>query len=324
MRPGFVAPSAWWIGMIPTSPQEGLQMRVALVGATGLIGQHLVPALTARGDQVVALVRRPTEIAGAATVVWDPAAGPVPRGSFDGSDAVVNLAGAPIGQRWNAQVKKDLATSRVGVTEAVVAAIGTKGPRVLVNGSAVGFYGSRDEPVDETSPAGTGFLPDLCQRWEAAAMAAAADGVRVVLLRTGVVLSTAGGVLPQMLGPAKLGLAGPIAGGKQWFPWVHIDDAVGLILHALDTPEISGPMNLVAPGIVRQADFAKALGRAVNRPAIAPTPAFAIKVILGEGAQVVLEGQNVVSQVAFSTGYRFRFTTPDEALGDTLGDAPED
>ncbi len=292
-------------------------MKVAVIGATGLIGRQVVAALVARGDTAVALVRTDRSIDGAHVVVWDPADGSVPDGALAGCDAIINLAGEPIGQRWNARVKKALVSSRVELTTAVVAAIGSSGPRVLINASAVGYYGNRDEPVDETSAPGSGFLPDLCQRWEAAAMTARADGVRVVLLRTGVVLATAGGALPQMLGPAKVGLGGPIAGGKQWFPWVHLDDAVGIILLALDS-QIDGPVNIVAPGIVRQGDFAKALGRAIGRPAVAPTPAFAIKVILGEGAQVVLDGQNVVPAVALKAGYQFHFATPDEALEDIL------
>jgi uncharacterized protein len=293
-------------------------MRIAVVGATGLIGRRLIRELVGRGDEVVALVRRANDVEGAHTIVWDPQRGAVPSGAFDGCDAVVNLAGSPIGRRWNAQVKREIASSRIDLTDAVVRALAGSGPRVLVNASAVGYYGDRDEEVDESAAAGSGFLADICRRWEAAATAATSHGVRVVLLRTGVVLAAEGGALPQMVGPTKLGLGGPIAGGRQWFPWIHADDVVGLILHALDDDALSGPVNLVAPGILRQGEFAKELGHAVHRPASAPTPAFAIKLRLGEGAQIVLQGQHAVPRVALASGYAFRFAEASVALADLV------
>ena len=295
-------------------------MRTAVVGATGLIGRRLITQLVARGDEVIALVRGGKNVEGARVISWDPQAGPVPPGALDGCDAVVNLAGSPIGRRWNSAVKREIASSRIDLTDAVVRALAVGGPKTLVNASAVGYYGDRDEAVDESAGPGTGFLPAICTRWEAAAMAATADGVRVVLLRTGIVLATEGGALPQMLGPTKLGLGGPIAGGHQWFPWIHIDDVVGLILHALDTAAVSGPINLVAPGIVQQGAFAKELGHAVHRPAVAPTPAFAIKLLLGEGAQIVLQGQHAVPRVALDSGYAFRFAEAPAALADLVGE----
>jgi hypothetical protein len=184
----------------------------------------------------------------------------------------------------------------------------------------VGYYGDREKEVDESASPGTGFLADVCQRWEAAAMAATADGVRVVRLRTGLVLAGEGGALPQMLVPAKLGMGGPIAGGRQWFPWIHVSDVVGLILHALDDATLAGPINLVAPGILRQGAFAKELGHALNRPAVAPTPGFAIKVLLGEGAQIVLQGQHAVPRVALESGYIFQFAEVSAALADLVGE----
>jgi uncharacterized protein len=289
-------------------------MHVAVVGATGLIGARLAHALVGRGDSVSALVRGAKAVSGAETVSWDPATGPVPDGAFDGCDAVVNLAGAPIGRRWNAEVKREIASSRIDLTDAVVRAIGTAGPRVLVNASAVGYYGDRDEAVDEAAAPGKGFLADVCQRWESAATVAASNGVRVVLLRTGVVLAADGGALPQMVTPTKLGLGGPIAGGRQWFPWVHLDDAVGLILRALDDPTLSGPVNLVSPGILRQGEFAKALGHALHRPAVTPTPGFAIKIMLGEGAQLLLQGQHVIPRVAIDAAYAFTYPEVGAAL----------
>lgn len=294
-------------------------MRTAVVGATGLIGRRLITQLVARGDEVIALVRSGKNVEGARVVAWDPQTGPVP-GALDGCDAVVNLAGSPIGRRWNAEVKREIASSRVDLTDSVVRALAGGGPKTLINGSAVGYYGNREEAVDESAAPGTGFLPGICTRWEAAAMAATAHGVRVVVLRTGIVLATEGGALPQMLGPTKLGLGGPIAGGHQWFPWIHIDDVVGLILHALDTATVSGPINLVAPGILQQGAFAKELGHAVHRPAVAPTPAFAIKLLLGEGAQIVLQGQHAVPRVALDSGYAFRFAEASAALADLVGE----
>lgn len=294
-------------------------MRTAVVGATGLIGRRLIRQLVARGDEVVALVRSGKDVEGAHVIAWDPMAGLVPPGAFDGCDVVVNIAGSPIGRRWNAEVKREIASSRIDLTDAVVRAMADRGPRVLLNASAVGYYGNRDEEVDESAAPGTGFLADICRRWEAAAMAATARGVRVVLLRTGIALAVEGGALPQMLGPTRLGLGGPIAGGRQWFPWIHVDDVVGLILHALDEATLSGPVNLVAPGILKQGEFAKELGHAVHRPAVAPTPGFAIKLRLGEGAQIVLQGQHAVPRVALASGYAFRFAEASVALADLVG-----
>jgi uncharacterized protein len=295
-------------------------MRVAIVGATGLIGRKVVNALVGRGDEVVALVRRDGDVPGARTVRWDPAAGDVPAEALDGCDGVINLAGSTIGRRWNDDVKRDIVASRLETTDRLAAAIGADGPRVLVNASAVGYYGNREEEVDETSSPGAGFLADVCRRWEASARAAEAAGVRVVLVRSGIVLDAHGGALEQMLPPFKLGLGGPVAGGRQWLPWIHIDDEVGLIVRALDDPELAGPLNAVAPGITRQGEFAKALGHAVHRPAVAPTPAFAIRLMLGEGAQIILEGQHVVPRRAVDAGYAFRFADLPAALEDVLAD----
>lgn len=292
-------------------------MRVAIVGATGLIGRRVVSWLTTRGDDVVVVARGGRAVEGATVVNWD-GLGPVPPGAVDGCDAVINLAGSPIGRRWNAEVKSEIVSSRVDLTERLVAALAGSGVRTLVNASAVGYYGNREEPVDESAAPGSGFLSDVCVRWEAAARKAEALGVRVVLLRTGIVLATDGGALPQMLGPAKLGLGGPIAGGRQWFPWIHIADTVSLVLKALDEQGVSGPINLVAPGIVRQGEFAKTLGHVLGRPAVAPTPGFAIKLLLGEGAQIVLQGQHARPAAALAAGHAFAFADASEALTDLL------
>ena len=295
-------------------------MRVGIVGATGLIGRRVVADLVERGDDVVALLRGDAQVAGARVVAWD-GTGSVPDSAFDGCQAVINLAGSPISRRWNDEVKREIVSSRVDLTGSVVDALRSSGSTVLVNGSAVGYYGSREEEVDESAAPGRGFLSDVCQRWEAAALKAEAQGARVVMLRTGVVLSTDGGALPQMVTPTKLGLGGPIAGGRQWFPWVHIDDAAGLVLRAVDDAAISGPINVVSPGILRQGEFAKALGNALNRPALIPTPGFAIKLMLGEGAQIITQGQHAVPRAALDAGYDFRFTTAAVALADLFGES---
>lgn len=291
-------------------------MRVAMIGATGLIGRRVVAALVARGDDVVALTRG-RDVAGATTVVWD-GAGAVPPGALEGCDAVVNLAGAPITRRWTDRAKREIVASRVDLTERVVEALRPGGPAVLVNASAVGFYGPGEAQVDEGAPPGEGFLADVCVGWERAALAAEAKGVRVVLIRTGIVLQADGGALPQLLIPARLGLSGPIAGGRQWFPWIHVDDEVGLILRAVDDPALSGPVNAVAPGIVRQGEFAKALGHALRRPAVLPAPGFAMRALLGEGAGVVTTGQHAVPRAALAAGYAFAFGEVAAALADLV------
>ena len=274
-------------------------MNVIVAGASGLIGTELVKALRARGDQVLALPRY-------GSAPWQ----------VDGFDAVVNLAGANLSaKRWSPEFKKEILESRVATTRALVEAIdkAARKPRVLVNASAVGFYGSRgDETLDEGGAPGSDFLSGVVQAWEAEAQKSA---VRSVQIRTGIVLSTKGGALQPMLPPFKAFVGGPIGSGKQWFPWIHLADEVGAILWCLDH-EVSGPVNLVAPGIVNMKDFAKALGRALHRPSAFPLPGAALKLLLGEFAEVVLDGQRAVPKKLFDAGFRFRFTDVNEALAD--------
>lgn len=279
-------------------------MRIAVIGSTGLIGRAVAAALSTRGDDLLAVARNLEPAP--ESLRWGGREN-LPDGSFAGCDAVVNLSGAPIARRWSADVKEEIVASRVDLTRRVADAVVRDGVPVLVNASAVGFYGSGEPPVDEASPRGDGFLAELCDLWESAALEATARGVRVVVVRTGVVLSRDGGALPQMLPAAKLGAGGPIAGGKQWFPWIHIDDEVGLVLRAIDDETVRGPLNAVAPGIVRQGEFAHALGHALNRPSFVPTPGFAIRALLGEGAQVVTRGQRVIPKVATDIGFRFSY-----------------
>jgi hypothetical protein len=292
-------------------------VKVAIVGSNGLIGAALARALIARGDSVVALSRSGAAgIGGALDMRWDPAEGPPPAAALDGADAVVNLAGVPIGgKRWTADRKREIRESRTLTTRLIVDALSQEGaPPVLVNGSAVGYYGTTEETVDETSPAGSDFLAETCVAWEREAIRATEHGVRVVLARTGIVLARDGGALPQMALPVKLFAGGPIGGGRQWIPWIHIDDEVGLLLLALDSPDLSGPLNGSAPEPARQRDLVKALGSALGRPAILPTPAFPLRLAMGEMATLALDGQRAVPAVALAAGYAYAHPDLEAAL----------
>ena len=292
-------------------------MKVVIGGASGLIGSALAAALRARGDQVVALVRKPR---GAGEMKWDGTT--VPPEALDGADAAVNLSGANIGaRRWSDAYKREILDSRVGPTRAFVEAMrATRArPRVFVNASAVGVYGGRgDEEVTEETPAGDDFLAGVCQASEAEARRADELGARTVLLRTGVVLAREGGALKQMLPPFKAFVGGPIGSGRQWFPWIHLADEVGLILWAIGGT-VRGPLNAVAPGPVRMKEFAQALGRALHRPALLSVPPLVLRVGLGEMAEVLLEGQRAVPRKALDGGYRFRFPELSAALADLVG-----
>ncbi len=293
-------------------------MKVAVVGATGLIGRRLTDHLLGLGWDVVPVSRSGEDIAGTPGVRWDPAAGPVPPEALDGVDAVVNLAGAGIGDaRWSASRKALIRDSRVDTTRAIVAALGDGGPRVLVNGSAVGFYGTGEATHTETSPAGDDFLAETCLAWEREALAAESRGVRVVLLRTGIVQAPEGGALKKLLPLFKLGVGGPLGGGKQWQPWIHIDDVNGLIAHVIGA-EVRGPVNAVAPNPVRQREYAKVLGRVLGRPAFLPTPGIALRLAMGEMATIALHGQRVEPAAALASGYTFRFPELEPALRDLL------
>jgi uncharacterized protein (TIGR01777 family) len=303
-------------------------MNVTLTGATGLIGTKLVHALRERGDTVTVLSRSPGKAQsalGVDAVAWDPMAGPAPAEALAGRDAVVHLAGEPVAQRWTAKVKQAIRDSRETGTRNLVEGLravgagGAGGDRVLVSSSAVGYYGKRgDEPVPESTPAGNDFLSGVCVLWEQEAQRAAELGVRVVEIRTGVVLDADGGALKTMLPPFKMGVGGPVAGGDQYLPWIHIDDLVGLYLKALDDPSWSGAYNGSAPEPVTNKDFSKALGRALRRPAVAPVPGFALRLLYGEMAEIVTEGQRAVPERALAGGYAFRHPDLHEALADTL------
>jgi uncharacterized protein (TIGR01777 family) len=299
-------------------------MRVAVTGATGLIGTKLVAALTARGDEVTVVSRDPGRASGklgVEAVAWDPLAGPAPAAALAGRDGVVHLAGEPVAQRWSAEAKERIRTSRALGTANLVAGLRAAEPRpgVLVSASAVGYYGPRgDEEVDEAMPPGSDFLAEVCVAWEEAARAAEPLGMRVAALRTGVVLDPDGGALAKMLPPFRAGIGGPVAGGQQYMPWIHVDDLVGLYLAALDGAAWSGPINATAPRPVTNRDFSKALGRALHRPAVAPVPRLAMKLLYGEMEQIVTTGQRAVPTRALALGYGYAHPDLDEALASAL------
>jgi len=298
-------------------------MRALVTGATGLIGSHLV----ARLQRPRVLVRDPAralrELGDVDAVAWN-AREPVAVAALDGIDTVFHLAGESlVGERLTPARKQIVRDSRVLGTRAVVDAMraASPRPRVLVAASAIGFYGSRgDEALTEESAQGADFLAVICREWEEEALAARALGVRVVCARMGIVLARDGGALVPMRSTFRFGVGGPMGSGEQWMSWVHIDDAVGLLLHAAQESAVDGPMNVCAPTPERNARFATALGRAMHRPAWLRTPAAALRLALGEMADVILSSQSVIPAKALATGYTFRFEALDEALADLSGD----
>jgi uncharacterized protein (TIGR01777 family) len=299
--------------------------RVTLTGATGLLGTRLVHALRERGDEVTVLSRNPDKARQALGVEahrWDPAAGPAPAEALAGRDAVVHLAGENVAQRWNDESKRRIRDSRELGTRNLVAGLRAAEPRpaALISSSAVGYYGPHgDEPLPEDTPPGDDFLARVCVVWEREAQAAEALGLRVVLVRTGVVLDKDGGALGKMLPFFKAGIGGPVAGGRQLMPWVHADDVAGIYLRAIDDASWSGPVNATAPTPVTNKAFSKALGRALKRPAIAPVPAFAIQILYGDMSEIVTKGQNAVPTRTLELGYRHVHPDLDEALRSAVG-----
>jgi uncharacterized protein (TIGR01777 family) len=252
--------------------------------------------------------------------VWDPAKGEPPTDSLSDADAVIHLAGEPVAQRWSGEAKQKIRESRVASTRNLVQALSklSQRPRTLVCSSAVGYYGSRgDETLTESSAAGSGFLAEVCQVWEKEAAAAESLGMRVVEIRTGVVLDSRGGALQRMLPPFRMGVGGKLADGKQWMPWIHAQDLVALYQYALEPP-LKGPVNGVAPNPVTNADFTKALGAAVKRPAVLPMPGFALRVLFGEMSEILLASQRVLPKAAEAAGFRFQFPQLGPALADVL------
>ncbi|MDX6675195.1 MAG: uncharacterized protein QOH11_2613 [Solirubrobacteraceae bacterium] len=301
-------------------------MNVAVTGATGLVGSRLVSRLLERGDEVTVLSRDPDRarsVLGEVEVAdWDPTGTAPPTGGLAGREGVVHLAGEPVAQRWSDMAKERIWTSREAGTRCLVAGLREAEPRpgVLVSASGMGYYGPRgDERLDESAEPGDDFLADVTKVWEAEAAAAEELGLRVVLVRTGVVLDRAGGALAKMLPPFRAGIGGPVAGGRQYLPWIHLDDLVGIYLAALDGGDWSGPINASAPEPVTNKEFSKALGRALHRPAFAPVPALALRVLYGEMAEIVTTGQRAIPKRATDLGYAFRHPDLDEALAAALG-----
>jgi uncharacterized protein (TIGR01777 family) len=289
-------------------------MKITVTGASGLIGSRLGERLRSRGDEVTTLSRNPS---GAHAVRWLPEQEAAPAEALAGRDAVVHLAGENVAQRWSDEAKRRIRSSRELGTRNLVAGIeaAEPRPRALVSSSAVGYYGRHgDERLDEDSPPGRDFLAEVCVTWEREAQRAAELGVRVVTVRTGVVLDQGGGALAKMLPFFKLGVGGPVAGGKQRLPWIHADDVVGMYLNALDDQRWSGAVNATAPEPPTNAAFSKSLGRALHRPAFLPVPGFAVRVLYGEMAEIVTTGQNAVPKRALELGYRHRRPDLDQAL----------
>ncbi|MGH3681509.1 MAG: TIGR01777 family oxidoreductase [Natronosporangium sp.] len=297
-------------------------MRIVTAGSSGFLGTRLLDQLRADGHQVVQLVRRPAT--GPEQVRWQPATGSLDPAVLAGADAVVNLAGAGVGdRRWTARYQQLLRTSRVEPTatlaETLAAAPAGSRPAVLLNASAVGWYGDTgDTEVDEQSPAGDGFFPDLCRVWEAATGPAEAAGVRVVRLRTGFPLDGTGGLLKPMLLQFRFGLGGKLGSGRQWLPWISMVDWLAAVRLLLTRDDLAGPVNLVAPTPVRNAEFTRALGEVMHRPTVMPIPAVALRVALGEFGTEAVTGQRVLPGVLNRAGFQFRHGDVHSALRATL------
>lgn len=302
---------------------------ILISGGTGLVGRRLIGQLT--GPVCLLSRRAPAQAAEAVpssnaatkvqTLQWDAASLLSPQ-ALGPVRAVVHLAGDPVAEgRWTTEKKQRIRDSRVIGTRSLVKSLLQlpQPPEVLVAASAVGFYGHRPgEDLTEASPAGSGFLPEVCQEWEAEALAAETGGIRVIRLRIGIVLDPHGGALGKMLPIFRSGLGGPLGSGRQYFPWIHADDLVGLIQHGLQSPALSGAINAVAPTPTTNWQFTQALGRAVHRPAFFPAPKFGLRLVFGEFANSLFDDQKVLPRVALESGYTFRFKTCDEALRDLL------
>jgi uncharacterized protein (TIGR01777 family) len=301
-----------------------------------LIGSRLVPALARAGYHVTLLSRDPVRagtlartISSAArtaetaaapaieTVAWDPLTQRAPPDALEGREAVIHLAGENVGQRWSARAKRAIRDSRVLGTEHLIAGLDAtqRRPRTLVCASATGYYGAGgEEPLDEDSPAGTDFLAQVCVAWEGQAERASELGLRVVRVRTGVVLDREGGALGRMLTPFRLGVGGPIASGRQYMPWIHHEDLVAIVLAAIGDERFTGAVNATAPEPVTNREFARSLGRVLRRPALLPLPALALRAIFGEMAEILITGARVMPAKALVLGYHFAHPELDEAL----------
>ena len=296
-------------------------MKITLTGATGLIGRRLLTDLQRAGHSLTVLSRRPADLgAGITSVVWDPMQTPAPEAGLQNADAIVHLAGEPVAQRWTPEVKRRIRESRVTGTRNLVQGIAklAKRPGVLISSSAIGYYGARgDEVLRESSPAAATFLAEVCTAWEAEADAAASLGLRVVHIRTGIVLAQQGGALKSMLPPFRLGVGGPLGDGQQWMSWIHLADLAAMFEFALARP-VKGPFNGVAPNPVRNLDFTRTLAQTLHRPAFLPVPRFMLQLLFGEMAAILFDSQRVLPAAAEAAGFRFRFPELRSALADIL------
>jgi uncharacterized protein (TIGR01777 family) len=304
---------------------------VTITGATGLIGTALAASCARDGMRVFALVRNTARAADrlphATLHAWDATGGPPPEAALAGAEVVVNLVGEPLAEgRWSEPRKKQLRDSRVVGTRALVDALrgASPRPRVLISASGVGYYGNRgDEILTEASQGGTGFVAELARDWEAEALKAEELDIRVVILRNGVVLSREGGILKKLLPPFRLGLGGKIGSGAQWMPWIHLEDEIGLIRHAMDNQAVRGPLNVVAPEPVTNAEFVRAIGEVLGRPTALSAPAFALRLAFGTMTDVVLlASQRAMPVRTLETGYTFRHPLLREALSELLARRP--
>lgn len=299
---------------------------VLVTGGTGFIGTRVCAALHEQGDTVHVLSRNPTRVQtklkwAREVYGWSPETEKLPAEATSDIKAVIHLAGETIAGRWNREKKQRIRDSRILSTRNLVASLGesdTK-PDVLVCASAIGYYGaSGDEHFTEVSPAGTDFLAQVCQEWETEAQKAVEFGVRVVMVRIGLVLGLGGGLLAQILLPFKMGVGGILGSGRQWMSWIHVDDVVGIVLHALENDEIRGPLNATAPAPVRNTEFTRTLGTVLRRPTLFPVPTFGLKLMMGEFADFVVLSQNILPEKTEVSGYEFRHRTLESALRDLL------
>lgn len=304
-------------------------MKIAVTGATGLVGSRLVEKLNQEGHQILVLTRNPSKAQrvfpasafnNLEIVQYTPTQSGEWQKSISGCDGVVNLAGEPIGERWSPQKKQGIMDSRQLGTRKLVEAIAMaeSKPKVLVSGSAIGYYGtSETKAFKETSPAGNDFLAQVCQNWEAEAQKVTESGVRLVILRIGIVLAN-GGALGKMIGPFKMFAGGPIGSGQQWFSWIHRDDLVNLIYQGLQDSNMSGVYNATSPNPVRMSQLCQTLGEVMNRPSWLPVPDFVLEILLGDGAVVVLEGQQVIPTKTQSTGFSYQYANLKPALTEVV------
>jgi uncharacterized protein (TIGR01777 family) len=306
-------------------------VRVTVTGASGLVGNTLVPALQARGAEVTVLSRDPDRARAALergageephVLAWDPLREPAPAEALAGRDSVLHLAGEPVAQRWSAKAKRAIRDSRVIGTRNLVEGLRradrlgiSQCPRTLISSSAIGYYGAHgEEPLDEETPPGSDFLAQVCVAWEQEASMASELGMRVVQVRTGVVLDARGGALGKMLPPFRLGVGGPVAGGRQYISWIHADDLVEMMLAAREHESWIGPINATAPEPVANRDFAKLLGRVLGRPAFLPVPALALELLYGRMAEIITTGARAVPAKPLVLGYEFRHPELEQAL----------